>query len=312
MSNAPEIGPALSAPVQWQIRLVVPAPAVSAIEEALEPFAFSIASFEDPKTSERTAAAVRPWTVTALAAEKPRLSTITMRLIEVAGRLAIDVPDIAVEPLPALDWLAENRRYFRPQRIGRFFVADPSDVALAPPGAWTIRLAAGPAFGSGTHATTRGCLTSIATLRTRRGRRGLRRVLDLGTGSGILAIAAARAGARRVVASDFDPWAVRTARENARRNGVARRIAAIHATGPAHVVEARGPYDLILANILAAPLRRMMPQLARLLARGGRLVLSGLLDQQEGGVRAAARDHGLVLERRVVNGEWPTLVVRKP
>jgi ribosomal protein L11 methyltransferase len=312
LSNAPETEPPPVLPAHWQIRLVVPAPAVAAIEEALEAYAFSIASFEDPGASEHTPPAQRPWTVTALAADRPPLSTLTVRLTEVSGRLGIDVPDIAIEPLAPRDWLAENRRYFRPQHIGRFFVADPADAASAPSGAWTIRLAAGPAFGSGTHPTTRGCLTAIARIRAQHGRRALRRVLDLGTGSGILAIAAARAGASRIIASDFDPWAVRTARENAIRNGVGECIDALRAVGPAHAISARGPYDLILANILAAPLRRMMPRMARLLARGGRLVLSGLLDSQETGVRAAARDQRLVLERRIINGEWPTLIVRRP
>jgi ribosomal protein L11 methyltransferase len=311
LSNAPEIAP--ESPANWQIRVVVPGPVVPAIEDALEAFAVSIASFEDPNASERIPTVDRRWTVTALATRQPPLSTITLRLAEVSGRLGIDVPDIAIEPLPPLDWLAENRRYFRPQKIGRFFVADPSDAAAAPSGAWTIRLAAGPAFGSGTHPTTRGCLAAIAWLRAQRGGLGLDRVLDLGTGSGILAIAAARAGARDIVASDFDPWAVSTARDNARRNGVAARIDALRATGPAHAVTARGPYDLVLANILAAPLRRMMPRLAKLLARGGgRLVLSGLLETQESGVRAAARGQRLVFERRIVVGEWPTLIVRRP
>ena len=308
MSNAPD--PAQPAPTLWQIRLIAPAPAVPALEATLEAYAVSVSAFEEPG-SEKIPPTDRSWRVVALAHGEPPLAEVTMRLTEASGRCGIAVPDITIEPLPARDWLAENRRRFPPQRIGRFFVIDPAETAAAPPGAWSIRLAAGPAFGSGTHATTQGCLAAIARLAARRGRAGFRRVLDIGTGSGILAIAAGRAGAKRITATDLDPWAVRTAAENARRNGVADRITLMRATGPAPRVARGGPYDLVLANILAAPLRRMMPRLARLLAPRGRLVLSGLLFDQEAGVRAAARAQGLAFEGRIRKGEWPTLIVRK-
>lgn len=307
MSNAPEPPPN----ALWQVRLTAPAPAVGALEAALEAYAFSISSFEDEKAGERTPLAQRLWHVAALMDAEPAVDEIALRVAEAAGRAGIPVPDITVEPLPPLDWLAENRRHFPPQRLGRFFVVDPAETAPVPAGAWVVRLAAGPAFGSGTHATTQGCLAAIAVIAKRRGRAGLVRVLDLGTGSGILAIAAARAGARRLMASDVDPWAVRTARENARRNRVACRVRVIRTTGVAPRLARGGPYDLVLANILAAPLRKMMPELARILAPGGRLVLSGLLADQEAGVRGAARSHGLRLERRVPKAEWPTLIVRK-
>lgn len=296
----------------WQIRLIVPAPVVPAIEAVLEDYTYSISSFEDEQASEKTNLATRLWRVTGLSIVEPPLSEVALRLTEAAGRSGIAAPDITIEPLPPLDWLAENRRHFAPQRLGRFFVVDPTEEAASPPGAWTIRLAAGPAFGSGTHATTRGCLAAIARLAVQRGPAGFRRVLDLGTGSGILAIAAARAGARRLVAADMDPWAVRTAAENARRNGVAKRVRTLRAIGPVPGLSAFGPYDLVLANILAEPLRRMMPRIAPLMAASGRLVLSGLLFDQEMGVRAAAQRSGLVLEGRIQKGEWPTLIVRRP
>jgi ribosomal protein L11 methyltransferase len=304
LSNAPE------SIALWQIQLTVPAPAVAAVEAALEPYAFSISSFEN-EGSEKIPPASRLWRVKALATEQPPLSTLVVALTVVSGRAGILVPDIVIEPLPQLDWLAENRRYFPPQRLGRFFVVDPTEQIATPPGAWAIRLAAGPAFGSGTHPTTQGCLAAIARLRNGRGRKGFRRVLDLGTGSGILAIAAARAGARSIAAADIDPWSVRTAAENARRNGVFARMRLLRGTVPSAHLATQGPYDLLLANILAAPLRKMMPHLAALLAPRGRLVLSGLLFDQEAGVRAAARGQGLILEGRIRNGEWPTLIVRK-
>lgn len=309
MSNAlPDTAAAPTA--LWQIRLTAPAPAVAALESALEPYAFSVSSFEEPG-SEKLPPAARLWRITALAEDRPPLSTLTMLLTGASGRAGISVPDITIEPLPARDWLAENRRHFPPQHLGRFFVIDPTETVAPPSGAWTIRLAAGPAFGSGTHPTTQGCLAAVARLSARRGRAGFRRVLDLGTGSGILAIAAARAGAKRITATDLDPWAVRTAAENVSRNGVADRTMVMRAAGPAPKIAAGGPYDLVLANILAAPLRQMMPRLAQLLAPRGRLVLSGLLFDQEAGVRSAGRAQGLVLEDRIRKGEWPTLIVRK-
>jgi ribosomal protein L11 methyltransferase len=309
LSNAPEIPSSTPA---WQIRLIVPAPVVPAIEAVLEDYAYSISSFEAEPVSEKTDPRLRSWHVTALSVTEPPLAAVALRLTEAAGRAGIEAPDIIIEPLPPLDWLAENRRHFAPQHLGRFFVVDPTEAVASPPGAWTIRLAAGPAFGSGTHATTRGCLAAIARLSDRRGSSGFRRVLDLGTGSGILAIAAARAGARRIIAADMDPWAVRTAAENAHRNGVGCRVRALRAVGPVPRLSKYGPYDLVLANILAEPLRRMMPRLAPLLASRGRLVLSGVLFDQEKGVRAAARRNGLKLESRVQKGEWPTLIMRRP
>jgi ribosomal protein L11 methyltransferase len=305
LSRVPEAIPNL-----WQVELTVPTPVVAAIEAALEPYAFSVSSFEH-EGSEKIPLATRLWQVKALATEEPPLSEIVMALTEVAGRAGILVPDISVEPVPQLDWLAENRRYFPPQRLGRFFVVDPTERIATPAGAWAIRLAAGPAFGSGTHPTTQGCLAAIERIRNRRGRKGFRRVLDLGTGSGILAIAAARAGAQTIAAADIDPWSVRTAAENARRNGVIAHMQLLLGTVPSSRLAARGPYELLLANILAAPLRKMMPHLAKLLAPRGRLVLSGLLFDQEPGVRAAARGHGLILEGRIRNGEWPTLIMRR-
>jgi ribosomal protein L11 methyltransferase len=294
----------------WQIRLTAPAPAVPALEAALDPYAVSVSSFEVPG-SEKTRPADRWWRVVGLVESEPPLAEVTMRLTEAFGRCGIIVPDIIIEPLPTRDWLAENRRHFPPQRLGRFFIVDPEESVAAPSGAWTIRLAAGPAFGSGTHPTTQGCLAAIARLSVRRGRAGFRRVLDIGTGSGILAIAAGRTGARRITATDLDPGAVRVATENVRRNGLADRTALMCAAGPAPRVAAHGPYDLILANILAAPLRQMMPRFANLLAPRGRLVLSGLLFDQEAGVGAAARAQGLAMEGRIRKGEWPTLIVRK-
>ena len=171
-----------------------------------------------------------------------------------------------------------------------------------------LRLDAGVAFGSGEHGSTRGCLRALEGMAHRRPRR----ILDLGTGSGILAMAAARLARRPVTGTDIDPWSVRTARENARRNGLGNRARFLRADGWSSPAIARGaPYDLVFANILARPLCAMARDLARHLAPGGTAILAGLLATQARMVLAAHRRPGLYLERVVGDGAWATLVLRR-
>jgi ribosomal protein L11 methyltransferase len=165
----------------------------------------------------------------------------------------------------------------------------------------------GLAFGSGEHATTRGCLLALDDLARRR---RLRRVLDLGCGSGVLAIAAAKTWPARVLAADNDPVAVAVAAENAALNGVADRVRVVESDGYRHpAIGAGGPYDLILANILADPLRGFARDLARRLAPGGAAVLSGIVDHQVRPVVLAHRPYGLRLRRTIAIGPWATLVL---
>jgi ribosomal protein L11 methyltransferase len=172
-----------------------------------------------------------------------------------------------------------------------------------------IELDAGLAFGSGEHATTQGCLLELDRLA---GRRRFRRVLDLGCGSGILAIAAAKLGAARVIAADNDPLAVAVARENATRNRVGHRIRCLTSAGYRNpLLRTFGPYDLILANILADPLCALARECARHLAPGGIAVLSGLLDRQAARVIAPHRQARLRLRHEITIGIWTTLVMSK-
>jgi ribosomal protein L11 methyltransferase len=164
------------------------------------------------------------------------------------------------------------------------------------------------AFGTGHHGTTRGCLLALNHLL--KARRPLR-VLDVGTGTGVLAIAAARALRRPVLASDIDGRAAGVARENVRRNR-AGGVTVVHAAGlGTRRFRDHGPFDLVLANILLGPLQRMASPMARLLAPGARVVLSGLLTAQASAALAAYRHEGLMLERRVVLDGWSTLVLRR-
>lgn len=234
---------------------------------------------------------------------------------ELASALAIAglVTGVAAEPLrtatEAEGWLARTYAAFPEQLVGRRFAIRGTHLAgPGAPGRLPITLDAGIAFGSGEHGSTRGCLRALELVAYRRPRR----ILDLGTGSGVLAMAAARLLHRRVVATDIDPWSVRVARSNAALNGLAAMLACRRADGwLSPVVRAPGPYDLIFANILARPLCQMARRMADNLAPSGTLILAGLLATQANWVLAAYRRQGLRLERRLREGAWATLVLRR-
>ena len=214
---------------------------------------------------------------------------------------------MVVEKLPARDWVAASLKGLPPVAAGRFVVHGAHHRGTLPASRIGIEIEAATAFGTGHHATTRGCLLALDALaRTRRPRH----VLDLGTGSGVLAIAAAKLLHVPVLATDIDRQAARVARNNARHNGVGNLVKAVHAAGlHAPEVTARAPFDLVLANILLTPLRRLAAPLARSLWPNARVVLSGLLATQAEAAVSAYRSQGLMLERRIALDEWVTLVM---
>ena len=216
----------------------------------------------------------------------------------------------AVAPLPETDWVAKSLAALPPVRAGRFLVQGRHDRARVMANDIAIEIEAGLAFGTGHHGTTAGCLAAIDRLaRTQ----PIRNALDLGTGSGLLAIAIAKRTKATVVASDIDPVAIAVARENARLNGVGGRVATVVADGlNARAIRARAPYDLIVANILAGPLVALAPAIRRNLAPGGTVILSGLLATQQRRVAAIYRGQGLRREGSILLGEWATLVLRRP
>jgi ribosomal protein L11 methyltransferase len=233
---------------------------------------------------------------------------------ELAARLALtaaaasgELVEIAEERLPDRDWVAENQLAFPPVRIGRFFVYGSHRRGPVPAGAIGILLDAATAFGTGEHPSTRGCLLALEAL-ARCG--AIRHPLDIGAGTGILAIAAAKLLRHAVVARDIDFGSVKVARHNIARNGVASLVRAGQGPGYRGGALRRQGYDLILANILARPLALMAGDLARHLAPGGHAVLSGLLRRQEPIVLAPHRGLGLALERRIVIDGWSTLILR--
>ena len=217
--------------------------------------------------------------------------------------------DIAFDQVEARDWVKATLEQLVPVRAGRFIVHGAHDRDHVPPNKLGIEIEAALAFGTGHHGTTRGCLVLLDhVLKAYRPRR----VLDLDTGTGVLAIAAAKALHLAVLASDIDAVAARVARDNARLNGVGDRVIAIPATGFADPqFAARGPFELVLANILANPLRAMATPMARHLAPRALVILSGLLPDQASAVIAAYRARGLILLRQLRLEGWSTLLLRK-
>lgn len=226
-------------------------------------------------------------------------------LVEVLGRFA--GLRVVTEKLADADWLAMALSGLPPVRAGRFFVYGAHDQGLAPPSTVNLRIEAGAAFGTGHHGTTVGCLQAFNDLLKAR-RFG--RVLDVGCGTGVLAIAAARTGSRVAIGTDIDGPSVRIANENAALNRAAARF--VHASGLNHAdVRAGRSYDLVFANILAPPLVALSSDIRRALRPGGLAILSGLLRTQERRVLAAYASRGFTLVRRLHRDAWATLVVRR-
>lgn len=219
---------------------------------------------------------------------------------------------VTIGSIAERDWVARSLEGLAPVEAGRFVVHGAHDRHRVAPNRIAIEIEAALAFGTGHHGTTRGCLLAFEMWLRRERHRGPLRVLDVGTGTGVLAIAAARALNAKVLASDIDPVAIAVARDNARLNRAGALFEGFTAAGAqAGRFRTRGPYDLIFANILEAPLRRLSQPLSALLAPGGRIILSGLLAAQAPGIIAAYRRQGLSLESRVPLEGWVTLTMRR-
>ena len=236
--------------------------------------------------------------VEALYIEEPDAALLT----RLAGRA------VTVEPLPDQDWIAFSQEGLPPVRAGRFFVYGAHDQGRVPDGVIPIRIEAGLAFGTGHHETTALCLAVLSDLARKR---RFAKVLDLGCGTGLIAIGAAKLWKRKVLASDIDPVAVEVTDENSRLNGVAGLVQSVVADGMINpTLAARAPYDLIVANILAGPLTRLARDISAAVMPGGMLVLSGLLHNQEKTVLSFY--HALRLAGIRRDGPWSALVLRKP
>jgi ribosomal protein L11 methyltransferase len=255
------------------------------------------------------AAFARPdglWDITVHFADPPDQASIRELVGIAAGGEVAD--DITFDTVEAKDWVKATLEELVPVGAGRFIVHGAHDRARVAPNKLGVEVEAALAFGTGHHGTTRGCLLLLdQVLKAHQPMR----VLDVGTGTGVLAIAAAKALRRAVLASDIDPLSVRIARENAGLNGVGDLVRTIRATGfAAPEFASRGPFDLVLANILANPLRQMATPMSGHLAASALVILSGLLPHQAASVIAAYRARGLLLVRQIRIEGWSSLLLR--
>ena len=281
-------------PSLWQVAVITARENVALVEAMLEGDALSIASFEAVPDG-------RAWRIEALFDAPPDRETLARAVETLAYRLSI-------APLAKKNWIAESRRQLKPVAAGRYYVHGAHDPRHPSPSRIDLQIDAGQAFGTGRHASTHGCLLALDFL-AKRCRRP--RLLDLGCGSGILALAAARTWLVPVLASDIDHLAVKVARENARLNRLRHLFGAVAAAGFRHpTIRARAPFDIILGNILARPLVRLAPAMRHHLAPGGMLVLSGLLAAQEAQVLNAYRAQRFRLLRRFARDGWHTLLLK--
>ena len=225
-------------------------------------------------------------------------------------------PKFSAEHLPETDWLTTSQTGLAPIRAGRFYIHTPEHPPIDEPGMRDYVIPASQAFGTGQHATTSGCLTMLSTMKAR----GVlvRNCADIGTGTGLLAFAALHLWPRALAtASDIDAVCLGVVADNARANHVPQggrpgELTMLIADGLNHpLLAARGPYDLVIANILAGPLIDLAPAFAAHLVPGGHLLLAGLLETQEAQVRRACRRAGLRIAARLVQGDWSILWLRQ-
>ena len=289
------------APV-WRLDISIPAPAVPVFEAALSELGGAMAT--DAPEARAPEARVKVGLQVYLDVEpgRPRLAAL---LAGAALRAGVPVPEARVERLPDVDWVTESHKALPAIQAGPFYIHGAHVEEPAPTGAIPILIEAGPAFGTGRHESTLGCLLALADLAKER---KVARALDMGCGSGLLAIAIAKLWGCPLRAVDNDPQAVRAAAGNAAANGVGELVTARCGEGYESVAlgtDAR--FDLIAANILAGPLQAMAPDLLRCLTPGGVAVLSGLLEDQADAVIAAHAP--LRIASRIALGGWATLVL---
>lgn len=223
---------------------------------------------------------------------------------------AFGAEPFVVSELPEVDWVAHVRRELAPVEAGRFFVHGSHDADDVPAGAEALLIEAAMAFGTGHHATTKGCL--LALDRMIDAGAAPERIVDIGCGTAVLAMAAARVFPVMVLAGDIDPQAVDVALANVIANGLDGRVECVEAMGFDHpLIEGAAPFDLVFANILKQPLIDLVPDMARYITPGGKAILSGILTTQADEVAAAYLAGGLALERRDDFGDWSTLVVSR-
>lgn len=299
-------------PKTWKISIISPISFLSALEEILyatydEEFpslaAFEIKGDQDNKLME------------CYLNIEPDMAHLQNNIENMATILNITAPKAKVELLEEKNWVAESQKMLKPITAGKFHLYGSHDSDSVPADKIAIQMEAGQAFGTGSHETTNGCLQAISDLCDEI---NPKTVLDLGTGSGVLAIAMAKFWDIQIIASDIDPVSVDTAKENITMNGIKALnegddesgILAVTSDGYDHdALQSGAPYDLTVANILAKPLQILAPDITGHLKKEGTLVLSGLLQTQEEDVLDAYKEQGWTLKKRYPINEWVTLVL---
>ncbi|MPL67369.1 Ribosomal protein L11 methyltransferase [bioreactor metagenome] len=273
------------------------AEALAELLEDIDPAPYGVGVFEIEDGSDR-------WEVGAYFLAAP--DSVVLELLAAAH----GATHFVISELPETDWVAHVKRELAPVVAGRFFVYGSHDADKVPADAVPLLIEAAMAFGTGHHGTTLGCLTALDRLE----RAGLRatNVADIGCGTAVLAMAAAKLWPETVLASDIDPVAVETAAANVVANGLAGRVICLEAAGFVHPqIAAAAPFDLIFANILKAPLISLAPDMGRFCAESGHVILSGILHEQADEVIAAYEAQGFTLVSRDEYGDWTTLVMRR-
>ena len=284
----------------WQIALVVPKKAVDVFEKCLEPFveAVSIKRYLDD------------WLVRGYSSTKPEQTLIESSILETASSASIAHPALTIQLMPDINWVAESVKGLDPISVGKFLVYGsyndkPRNLHLI-----RIQVDAGEAFGTGHHATTKGCLLALSSLK--RPANNIR-MLDLGCGAGILAIAGAKLWKTKPVASDIDFTAVKVATKNIRTNKLHKSITCLASNGFDSVyIKKRGPFNLIVANILSGPLQQLAKPMRANSAPGATIILSGILDKQSPSVMSSYRLQGFYLRSRFSLDGWTTLILTSP
>lgn len=290
----------------WSAELVVARTDVPAFEAVLDGYGLAFTTMEEPPNPEPLKPAPF-WRLQVLVQGEPdraELEAMVAAAAEVAG---VVPPALEYAPTGDHDWVSETNKLHAPVQIGRFVLHGSHDADKVMRRRDVLRIDAGRAFGTGRHYSTAGCLRLIENLAKRQ---RLGKVLDLGSGSGVLALAAHRLGARPVMGSDIDPIATATAAENARANEAAMAMRFVTSIGYANRALA-GRYDLIVANILSGPLIALALATWRHAAPGGHVILSGLLAEEERKVRARYRAAGFAAAGRVRDSGWVSLLFRR-
>lgn len=283
----------------YRVVLQVPPDKADAFAGALEAHCDSVSWTARPDTIKAQ--------VTGFSENPPDDAGVALAASATAAAVDSLVPDVKIERIPVQDWVVENLKEFPPLTIGRFFIHGANYEEALPAAKISIEVPAAAAFGTGSHGSTMGCLLALDGLNATTPEHAL----DMGCGSGILALAIAKRWRIPVTATDIDPRAVATAAANARVNGEAVRISCAVTRGYRHRLFQGRYYDLIVSNILARPLCRMAKDLIHHLAPGGTAILAGLMTEQEARVLNAHRQLGLQLFRRYRIDGWTTLVLQK-